>query len=196
MPKLQKVISKVIQSSKISPRGTDCILTERHRKFHGTVKSFLLNFRKNQEIKFLLKHFFPQQSPEDTWNAVFKTMKKLFAKNNESLDKTQKPKKKIFPNFYHLSKKVFGGIKYIFDCRLLKLFAEAKKLYTQSPKRYKKWVFIDLIFIWSKRMHFRKSCQKIQSKILYSSAQSPEFIKQNWFVYVKTDHSYNGPLVT
>ena len=45
-------------------------------------------------------------------------------------------------------------------------------------------------------MHFKKSCQKIQSKIFYSSAQSPEFMKQNWFFYVKTDRSYNGPLVT
>ena len=105
MPKLQKVISKVIQSSKISPRGTDCILTERHRKFHGTVKSFLLKFQKNQEIKFLLKHFF---SSAKSWGHVkcsFQNHEKLFAKNNKSLDKTQKPKKNFLQIFIISPKK-------------------------------------------------------------------------------------------
>ena len=86
-----------------------------------------------------MKHFFPQKNPVDTWNAVFKTMQKILPKVRKSLDQTEKPKITILLKNLSSLQKTFGGMNYVFDSRLLKLFAKVQKtLHSKSENIRKK----------------------------------------------------------
>ena len=135
--RLPKFISNFTYSCKSSAGGIDCILTERQNKFHGTLKSFPLKFQKNQVIIFLLKHFFLRKV---LWTREMQFSKpcKNFCQKSDIPSTNSETKRKIFsPKFTISWKNSSGGITYILDSPLQKLFTKNRKtLHSKSEKTY------------------------------------------------------------
>ena len=194
MPKLSKFISKFIYSSKRAAGGIDCILTERQKKFHRTLQSFPLKVRKNQVFRFFMKRIFFKKVLW-TRESSFHNHAIFLPNVRKSLDKL-KNQKKTSPKFTISWKNAFGGLTYILDSFLQKLFPRNQKtLHLKSENLYKKIIYWSNFHL-DKKMEFCKSCQKIKPIVSWSSALGLQSFKKFWFLYLKTVSSFNGRLVT
>ena len=142
-------------------------------------------------------HSFPGKNPVVTWTSVSKTMQKFYAKSQKFSQSNSEIKKNYFSKLVISSEKSSGDKNYIFDSPLTKMLARnGKKLTLKVRKHIKRQVFTDPTFISAKRMHFRKSCQKIKPIVSYSSALGLKIFKKVCFLYPKIISSFKGRLVT
>ena len=89
---------------------------------------------KNSGNKFFIEAFFPQITLVDTRNSVYKTTQIFFAKSQKISRQNQKPKIFFLQSIPSLEKQSFGGITYIFDSPLQKLFTKNQKLLHTNSK--------------------------------------------------------------
>ena len=179
MTKLSKFISNFIQSSKSSSGSKEYILAEHYRKFHGTLKSFPLGVQKNQVLGFLLKRFFLRKI---LWTREMQILKpyNFFCQKSENTTINLKNRKHLFfPKNYLLLKKLFWRHK-------LRFWQPSSKIVSQNPKNFthkvRKHVRISnywSIFYLVKKMHFWKSCQRVERKVSFSSAQDLKLTIKN-----------------
>ena len=117
------------------------ILWKQRLHFGRTTKKISRNFEKfsawgpkKSGISVFIEAFFPQKNLLDTRNADFKTIQLFFAKS-QKIPGSSSETANIYSSQKIIisSKNTFGGINYIFDSRLLKLFAKVQRtLHTKS----------------------------------------------------------------
>ena len=173
MPKLPKLFSRFIFSSKNSTAVIDCFLTDRQKKFTELWAVFRSNLGKNQVLRFSLMHSFPRKNPVVTSTSVFKTRQKFYDKSQKIPRTTSETKKySFFSKFTMSSKNSFVGINYIFESPLPKLSAKNQKtLHAKSESTLKKGIYWP-IFHLVKKNAILKTLSKVQPIVSYSSAQA------------------------
>ena len=196
MPKLSKFISNFNQSSKRSFGSKDCILAEQHRKFHGTLKSFLLGVQKNQLLAFLLKRFFLRKILWTREMQILKPCKYFCQKSENPTIKLRNRKHLFFSKNYHLLKKHFWRHKLHFWQPSSKIVCQNPKNFTHKVRKHIKSKYLLIQFLSGQKNALLKILSKIGTKSFPFFRSIPEIIKQKWFFQVKTERSYEGPLVT
>ena len=95
MPKLPKLFSNFIFSSKSSTAVIYCFLTDRQKIFTELWAVFRSNLGKNQVLRFWLMPSFPR-NPVVTSTSVFKTMQNFYAKSQKIPWTTSETKNNYF----------------------------------------------------------------------------------------------------